>query len=314
MPSLGVGIDVGGTKTHVALGDGAEVLNETTVASAEWGDFRTWAAALSALIDSVCKGYRRPEAVVVGAHGCDSGEQCERLRAHLRPLVSTRCAVVNDAELLAPIAGLQQGVGLVSGTGSVAVGYDRDDRVLIVGGWGWLFGDEGSGAGIVREAARAVMAAHDLGQPNDSLADMLLDAFGVASVPELSGAMTQVRNAAEWAARSPRVFEAADARGSKMAAGVIEEGGRSLALLIDRLAQRGADVTAVAVGGGVITTQPLLQRAFTSALATLRPETIVHVVDQSPVMGALILARELVNGGARLGYACLRRSLTGGEM
>ena len=40
-----------------------------------------------------------------------------------------------------------------------------------VGGWGAVLGDEGGAAGLVREAARAVWAAHDRGEAPDALAE-----------------------------------------------------------------------------------------------------------------------------------------------
>ena len=102
---------------------------------------------------------------MVGAHGCDTAAQCDLFQGHLHPLLKGAVEVVNDAELLVPAAGYGVGVGVVAGTGSIAVARRPDRTMLVAGGWGWILGDEGSAPGLVREAARAVRAAIDAGEP-----------------------------------------------------------------------------------------------------------------------------------------------------
>ena len=51
-------------------------------------------------------------------------------------------------------AGLDEGIALIAGTGSVAWGRDRTGRSARAGGWGYLLGDEGSGYAVVRETVR----------------------------------------------------------------------------------------------------------------------------------------------------------------
>ena len=71
-----------------------------------------------------------------------------------------RCLVVNDA-LVALEAGApdQPGVVVISGTGSIAYGRNREGEAARAGGWGYVLGDEGSGywigrAALARGAAR----------------------------------------------------------------------------------------------------------------------------------------------------------------
>ena len=67
--------------------------------------------------------------------------------------------VVNDAELMVPAAGYFGGIGVVSGTGSIAVARTAEGHMLAAGGWGWILGDEGSAPALVREAAKAIRDA-----------------------------------------------------------------------------------------------------------------------------------------------------------
>jgi N-acetylglucosamine kinase-like BadF-type ATPase len=291
-----VGIDVGGTKTHLRALAGGERVVDRVSGSAGWRPHDPGAAAgrLAALVRDALPADARPSAVAVGGHACETPRQCEAIRAGLHQRLGVPALVVGDAELLVPAAGLDKGVGLVAGTGSVAVGRLPDGAPVQVGGWGAVLGDEGGAAGLVREAARAVWAAHDRGEEPDALATGLVAAFGVAEVPALGAALEAATDvSAEWGRHSPVVFAAAEA-GSPLARAVIAGGGRALASLVVRLAGRGVAVDDVVVAGGTVLAQPALYEAFTSALAESLPAARPQRLRLPPVEGALALARSLL--------------------
>jgi N-acetylglucosamine kinase-like BadF-type ATPase len=197
-------------------------------------------------------------------------------------------------ELLVPAAGLDKGVGLVAGTGSVAVGRLADGNPVQVGGWGAVLGDEGGSAGLVREAARAAWAAHDRGEDPDPLALGLIAAFEVSEVPALGAALEGATDvSAEWGRHARVVFAAAEA-GSALARQVIAEGGRALAGLVMRLAERGVAVDDVVVAGSTVLAQPALYDAFVASLAEAAPGARPRPLRVPPVEGAVALARSLV--------------------
>ncbi|OXS36963.1 BadF/BadG/BcrA/BcrD ATPase family protein [Streptomyces sp. XY006] len=291
-----VGIDVGGTKTQLRAlaGDGTVV--DRVGSSAGWRPHDAPAAAdwLAALVRDALPAHARPAAVAVGGHACETPRQCAGIRDALQERLPVPALVVGDAELLVPAAGLDRGVGLVAGTGSVAVGRSPDGDPVQVGGWGAVLGDEGGAAGLVREAARAVWAAHDRGEEPDALAAGLVAAFGVAEVPALGAALESATDvSAEWGRHCPVVFAAAEA-GSPLARAVIADGGRALAALVVRLAARGVAVDDVVVAGGTVLAQPELFEAFTSALAESLPSARARRLRVPPVQGALALARSLL--------------------
>ncbi|MGI5133672.1 MULTISPECIES: hypothetical protein [unclassified Streptomyces] len=75
--------------------------------------------------------------IAVGAQACETPEQCARLAAAVEDRLSVPVTVVNDAELLVPAAGFEHGVGVVAGTGAIAVARHRDTGgYLAAGGWG----------------------------------------------------------------------------------------------------------------------------------------------------------------------------------
>lgn len=293
---LVVGIDVGGTKTHLRACAGTDVVADHIRTSSGWRphDPATAADWLTALIHDALPAHTRPSAVAVGGHACETPRQCAEIRAALEERLGVPVLVVGDAELLVPAAGLDKGVGLVAGTGSVAVGLLADGSRLQVGGWGAVLGDEGGAAGLVREAARAAWAAHDRGEAPDQLATGLVEAFGVAEVPALGAALESASDvSAEWGRHARVVFTAADA-GSLLAREVIAEAGRSLAALVVRLAERGVPVDDVVVSGGTVLAQPLLYDALTGALAEQVPGARPWPIQVPPVEGAVALARSIL--------------------
>ncbi|WP_030042773.1 BadF/BadG/BcrA/BcrD ATPase family protein, partial [Streptomyces resistomycificus] len=249
---------------------------------------------LATLVAEALPAGTRPSAVAVGGHACETPRQCAQIRTALQLHFDAPALVMGDAELLVPAAGLHRGVGLVAGTGSVAVGRLDDGTAVQVGGWGAVLGDEGGSAGLVREAARAVWAAHDRGEQPDELAKGLVTAFGVSEVPALGAALESAGDvSAEWGRHAPVVFAAAEA-GSSLARSVVTEGGRALAALVARLAARGVAVDDVVVAGSTVLAQPTLYDAFVSSLAERVPTARPSPLEVAPVEGAVAMARSLV--------------------
>ncbi|MDL5205596.1 BadF/BadG/BcrA/BcrD ATPase family protein [Streptomyces sp. ALI-76-A] len=293
---LVVGIDVGGTKTHLRAVAGDTCVADHVRPSGGWRPHDPVAAAgwLAALVAGVLPAGARPSAVAVGGHACETPRQAAQIRTALHLHFDAPARVTGDAELLVPAAGLDRGVGLVAGTGSVAVGRRADGTPVQVGGWGAVLGDEGGSAGLVREAVRSAWAAHDRGEDPDALAAGLVAAFGVHEVPALGAALERATDAsAEWGRHAPVVFAAAEA-GSPLARSVIAYGGRSLAALVARLAARGVAVDDVVVAGRTVLAQPALYDAFVSALGTSVPGARPRPLDVPPVEGAVAMARSLV--------------------
>ncbi|MCL4784834.1 MAG: ATPase [Bryobacterales bacterium] len=68
------------------------------------------------------------------------------------------------------------GLMTISGTGSIALGRNAAGRTQRVGGWGYIFGDEGGGFDIVRQALRAALREEEGWGPETALRAKLLDA------------------------------------------------------------------------------------------------------------------------------------------
>jgi N-acetylglucosamine kinase-like BadF-type ATPase len=290
-----VGADAGATKLAVR----AETLTgdrvaDTEVSSAGWEAVPAAGAAawLLARLARVLPEGSEIAAAGLGAQGCNSPAICSDLERALGSH-GIRAAVVNDGALLVPAAGLDAGIGIVAGTGSIAIGARADGSPLMAGGWGWVLGDEGGAAAIIREAAKAALGAHDGGLPDDGLLAALTSAFGVTTAEQLARAVNDDPSVGNWAPRAPAVFAAAE-DGSALAASVIDTAAAHLATLASRLVARGAAGHTVVAAGSVIVRQPRLAEALRTRLAADHPEMELRILSGAPVAGAVTLARRLL--------------------
>ncbi|WP_306919478.1 MULTISPECIES: N-acetylglucosamine kinase [unclassified Arthrobacter] len=234
-------------------------------------------------------------ALAVGAHGCDTQEQCDALQKAIAETVSYPVRVVNDAHLLSYAAGHPEAIGVISGTGSIAVGTTSDGQGISAGGWGWLVGDDGGATGLVREAVRAALIASDCGHRDPILESALTAAAGVTRIGEVSMKL-MLERPEQWALLAPAVF-AASATGSSVARWVINAAAGSLSDLVASVANRGAAADQIVLGGSVIASQPEFAAKVRSLLATSQPHAATVVLDQPPVAGALVIARTLHKDG-----------------
>jgi glucosamine kinase len=287
-----VGLDVGGSKTHAVLADGTGVLAETVVGSANLASVgaREATGQLSTALDRL--GATDVDAVCAGAAGADSPEQRDQLAALLAGLLpAARIEVVHDAQLLLAAAGLEAGIALISGTGSVAWGLTPDGRSARAGGWGYLLGDEGSGYWLGREAVRHSLRRMNQGLQPDELTTALLASCGVDHPNKLIALFHSAATGRRyWAQQARLVVEAADA-GHEASRELVDQAGRDLAQLAEQTLRQLGIEGPVILGSGLGMNVPRLQESFRAALAAggIRD---VRVLDQDPVFGVLRLVAE----------------------
>lgn len=290
---LVLGIDVGGTKTHLRAEDASgQVVVDLVVPTTDWETtLEAKADKLAFLIRDAVPA--QVERLVVGAHGCDTDADCTALAELLRVRLGVPTTVVNDSLLLGPAAGYHHCISLISGTGSIVLGSDCVGATLYAGGWGWLVGDAGSAWGIVRDAVTLLTEAADRGKSDDVLLDEILRASPCSTLRDLV-AYLERSPAADWATWVPTVFHAASI-GSVLAAEAISRGAQTLSSLVTALLERGAIADAVVAAGGVIVNQP----AFAAELARflmLDSGLPLVVYSGPPVAGAVRLARQTEYG------------------
>ncbi len=173
-----LGIDGGGTKTDVALVDrSGRVLSRMRTEGLDPTGETDWEAVL----DGLAADLGPVGSVVLGLpyHG-EIAEVSQKQAQVAARVFGAGARVLNDVEVAfdGALAG-EEGVLILAGTGSMAwargpLGMHR------VGGWGDLFGDEGSAFWIGREALGRASQALDGRRGDRGFATALLARIGVA--------------------------------------------------------------------------------------------------------------------------------------
>lgn len=144
-------------------------------------------------------------------------------------------------ELSALYAGLggKPGIALLSGTGSFAAGRGEDGAHASVGGWGSLFGDEGSGYRIGADCLRTVTQRYDSGFPAGLLTEKVMAHFGIHVLTELRSLQSrqELFTRERIAALCLLVSECA-AQGDPDALTVIDHAADGLCLLVKQCSAR----------------------------------------------------------------------------
>jgi N-acetylglucosamine kinase-like BadF-type ATPase len=279
-----LGLDIGGSRTRARLVDADRLLAQAegpgtnAVAVSREAVERRLAALLQRL------GGPRPVVCCAGAAGAEVPEAKALLEHVLHGLLpGCLVTVVHDTRLVLPAAGLDAGIALIAGTGSVAYGRTPAGEEAMVGGWGWLLGDDGGGAWVVREAAREVMRRADSGEPVGALGKRLLAAAKAENARQLAGHLHRLREPRRWAVLAPAVFDAAG--NDRGAAALVERAGESLAGLVYALRERLAIKGPVVLSGGLLLNQPRLEAAV-----GYRVGSGLVRLEEPPVAGAVRLA------------------------
>ena len=105
----------------------------------------------------------------------------------LKEIIHTPLLRVTHDALIALSGAMAGGPGVitVAGTGSISFGRNADGRTARTGGWGYIFGDEGGGFDLTRQALRAVLRMEEGWGPETTLRARLLEATGTQNANDL---------------------------------------------------------------------------------------------------------------------------------
>lgn len=188
------------------------------------------------------------------------------------------------------------GINVISGTGSMTYG-ERAGRGVRVGGWGEVFGDEGSGYWIGQRGLAAFSRMSDGRMPPGPLLELLRDRLQLEADLDLVDLVLHrwQRARREIAALSRDVVAAARA-GDDAAAAVLVEAGAELAALVDatrhRLGFAAGETVPVSYSGGVFAADEV-RAAFADRLLALDPSYRLSEPMLTPDLGAALYAAKL---------------------
>ncbi len=301
---LYLGVDVGGTKTHVVIADGSGCIRGAAQAGpANWemvgleGTYRVLAQTLQAATAGAGITPAGLCAAGYGLAGLDWPSDETRLEPVVQRLgVPGPNVLVNDA-FIALYAGSGEGYGvaIIAGTGATVAGRNRRGETFRSFGRNREWGDFGSARDIVNLATMAMVHAHlGRGQPS-LLTGRFLEIYEAQDLPEL----------VEWISRgqverpdgrlAPVVFEAAEA-GDGVAQAIIRQAGRELgqnALAVARQLGLTSEAFPLVLAGGVFRSgSEVLRQAVLEPFWSEAPAVQPVDLQAPPVAGSIFMAMQ----------------------
>jgi glucosamine kinase len=294
-----IGVDGGGSKTRVMVGtaegevlttlDGpksAVVPGEAARSADVIGDLVT-----RALAEIAQPGAILPRVLYCGVAGAGRDEERKALHAALDAKELAEEVVIDSDGLIAMYDALEDraGILLVVGTGSIAYGRSPAGEIVRCGGWGPVFGDEGSGGWIGRRALGIVAASSDGREPPTALLFPILAATQCEDIQDLIP-WAATADARAFATLVPVVFSTA-AAGDPRANALLTLAAEELVLHIRALSRQlftdERAAVAVAFSGGLMERGSPLRKRLEQRLKSAVPGAQVRAEEVLPVRGAL---------------------------
>lgn len=289
---LFIGIDGGGTgsRAQAELADGRRTDCLTGGPANMFTDPEGATRTIRTLLDATHRAARTLGAdaepcIVIGLAGVAETDSARQLRAAL-PFAQVK--IVGDVEIaLKGAIGAEDGIVVTIGTGSV-LARQRDGQMQRLGGYGFVLGDQASGAWIGHEALRQSLLVQDGLASDAPLAQALWQRFGTL------GAMlefTRHATPADFATLAPLVLEMERAT-CPLAGHILDTACAYLQRAIARLQADGPPLPVTAMGS----LGPLLLDRLDARNGTHLPR---RPAKGSALDGALHHARTIAEGQSR---------------
>jgi N-acetylglucosamine kinase-like BadF-type ATPase len=185
------------------------------------------------------------------------------------------------------------GINVISGTGSISYGV-RGDRSARVGGWGEVFGDEGSGYWIGVRGLQSFSRMSDGRLPPGPLVDVMRPRLGLGTDLDIVDLVLRRWRAGrtEVASLAPVVVDAAR-QGDRQAVAILQEAAAELVLLVEvtrrRLGALDTETIPVSWSGGVFNAPEILS-SFRARLDSSPGSYDLREPLHPPAVGAALVA------------------------
>ncbi|MDQ3173953.1 MAG: hypothetical protein M3Q91_09645 [Acidobacteriota bacterium] len=215
-----------------------------------------------------------------------------------RKIGFTRSLITGDMVIAhAGALGGRPGVLALAGTGSCILGIGPSGERVKVGGWGPVYGDEGSAYRIGQTALRVAARAHDGRGPQTILVGALLRALELSDFREtLERVYVEKMEPRQIAALSCVVYEASES-GDEAAREIFIQAGEELAEAVAAAAKSlnlQESELLVSYQGSVFEGCELVRARFTEVLKQTFSSVIITPPQFEPVVGALLIACESI--------------------
>ena len=233
-----------------------------------------------------------------GMAGIGRAGDRERMRDLVKRASRVACPVEADMDALPALVGAlgrKEGILLVAGTGSVALGSTAEGGLVRAGGWGHILGDEGSAYDVGRKGIDAAIRCFEARGPATILLDRALAYFGIPEAFQLIPAVYEAFDKSRIAGFAREVSEAREA-GDPVATAILSQAAADLAALVVSVAVRLPGETAngaIALSGGFIEGDSFLRGRLGELLSKALPTWTVVPAAGDAAQGACALAGKL---------------------
>ncbi|MBP1971542.1 N-acetylglucosamine kinase-like BadF-type ATPase [Virgibacillus natechei] len=295
-----MGIDGGGTKTKAVIADRkGRVLaqhmvgptNPNIVSEEELKD--TLEILFTSLERKAPIPFQTTTCLFAGISGAGNDKNKRVLHLLIEQFVPGNIAVQVEVDTInALYSGTYGAPGIVqiSGTGSITYGINRHLEHDRVGGWGYLFGDEGSGYDIGRKGLIAALKAVDGRGSETIMLPWLYTHFNVSRAQDLIQKIYSSPTPKNKIAPLAKIVFQAYKQKDPLACKILAEAAKEITFSIKTLYEKQFEVgekVDVVLCGGVFNDEHVLPRLIKENLSKY-PTINVILPEISPVGGALI--------------------------
>jgi len=299
-----IGIDGGGTKTKCVVTD----LNGNSVYESLGGPSNFLVYGLDKVSENIINlltdctknlncDFNNFSCVVIGTSGAGRKEDAVRLKDHFIKFTKEQVKnfyVESDARIALEGAFTgKPGSILISGTGSIMFGKDSEGKIHRVGGFGRQVGDEGSGYSLGKKGLQTISKFYDGRGKGTSLVKFFSDNFEINNGEQLINAV--YKNNFEIASIAEQVVVAAG-NNDDLCVKIIEEETDELILHIKAMKERlKLKPFNVSFTGSIIANDNYFSQMLRKKINERFDDVLIKEPEQPPVMGALLIAKELFN-------------------
>lgn len=297
-----IGIDGGGTKTALKLADE----NGNIVLTNEGGPCNINSMGreyvqkmLKELIENTLfKANLKMEDIktlCIGTAGVDRPSDKKIMEDIIkRAGFNGKIIITNDGEIaLFGGVGGEEGVIVISGTGSICFGRNREGESRRAGGWGHIIGDEGSGYYIGINAINRIARAYDGIEEKTLMTDIILDHLKLQNPQGLIDFVYRSGAGKSEIASLARLVDEAYKKGDMAAEEILLKAAFELFLcakaVIENLGLNDRKIT-LAVNGSVIVKNECVNNEFKRLMKENFPLVEVSSMKNDAAYGAVLMA------------------------
>lgn len=299
-----IGVDGGGTKTAVAVSKADSIPAQTMVYPTCSYQSIGIAESVALIKKGILECLASVDATLTDCVGCCIGMPCYGENSENDRIIVTELTkalapalvyVVNDGEVgWAGSLACEEGIHVVSGTGSIAFGRGKDQQFARCGGWVEFFGDEGSCYWIGRETMCLFSKEADGRVPRGALYELISKEFKLKEDYQfIEHIMKDIAPYRERVADFQRYALQAARAGDRAVIALYEAAAEELAVMIETLKaklQFSSESIPVSYSGGLFHAEELVLKPLYSKVSMLG--CTLQTPKHSAIEGALMLAVE----------------------